>query len=128
MNNLSHDEAFGLLSKQLENPSRLESLSFKRVHYDFLKNPFLIGILAEFINKNNNLPQNSTELWENYITKRLEFDNKTKLVKLDLNTPLILKLSKKTSLISELMKINSLKEAELLELTGENLQAYLKIH
>ncbi|RKS01457.1 NACHT domain-containing NTPase [Flavobacterium sp. 102] len=126
LNNLSHDEAFGLLSKQLENPSRLESLSFKRVHYDFLKNPFLIGILAEFINKNNNLPQNSTELWENYITKRLEFDNKTKLVKLDLNTPLILKLSKKTSLISELMKINSLKEAELLELTGENLQAYLK--
>ncbi|WP_415831454.1 NACHT domain-containing protein, partial [Flavobacterium terrigena] len=126
LNNLSNDEAFKLLKKQLIDSSLIEKLPFQRIHFDFLKNPFLIEILSEYINRNNNLPNNSIQLWGNYINKRLEFDNKNKLLKLKINIPLIVNFSRKISLISELMKTNSIKETEIFELISEQTNEYLK--
>ena len=126
LTNLLSDEAFSLLNKQLNNPTLVEKLSFKIIHYDFLKNPFLIEILSDYINTTSKLPHNSIELWENYINKRLEFDNKNKLLKLKLNTPLIIKFSKRISIMCELMKVNSITEIEMFELIRDNKEEYLK--
>lgn len=116
LSNLSSDDAFLLLKNKLDNPDLINSLLFHKAPYDFLKNPFLVEILSEYINRNHNLPSNSIELWESYISKRLEFDNEDKLLKLNLNTSVIKKFSKKLSLISELMKSNSVSEEEILDL------------
>lgn len=66
---------------------------------EFLNNPFQVKLLAEYINVHRKLPSNTSELWENYINKRLSNDEKEKLKKLNLNIPLIKDLSKKISLI-----------------------------
>lgn len=126
LSDLSNEEAFTLLKKQLTDITIVDRLSFRKIHYDFLKNPFLVEILSDYINQNNSLPNNSIQLWENYIDKRLEFDKKNKLIKLNLNTSLIVKFSKKIALISELMKANSIKEDNIFELVPENMQEYLK--
>jgi hypothetical protein len=126
LNNLSNEDAFSLLKKQLHDTSVIGKMVFKSIHYDFLKNPFLVEILSDYINRNKSLPNDSIQLWGNYIDKRLEFDNKNKLLKLNINTFLILKYSKDISLISELMKVNSIKESDIFQLISEHTQEYLK--
>ncbi|QCD62858.1 NACHT domain-containing protein [Tenacibaculum maritimum] len=80
----------------------------------FLKNPFLIGIVIDYINDNQKLPTNSAELWSNYIDKRLKVDSDDKQIKKSINTTLIKFYCKKASLANELSKRSSFTEREIL--------------
>ncbi|WP_309640935.1 hypothetical protein [Flavobacterium sp.] len=93
--------------------SIIDSLSFNEMLYDFLKTPFQVEILANYINQYKKTPLNTFELWETYINTRLTHDKNDKLKKVELNTPLIKKFSKKISLINELMKSNIITEDNL---------------
>jgi hypothetical protein len=86
----------------------------------FLKNPFLVSILAEYISENQEVPTSTATLWKSYINKRLAHDRKDKLVKISIDSMLINKFSKKTSLISELMKTNVFDENSLFLILKEN--------
>ena len=86
----------------------------------FLKNPFLVSILAEYISENQEIPTSTATLWKSYVNKRLAHDRKDKLVKISIDSMLINKFSKKTSLISELMKTNVFDENSLFLILKEN--------
>lgn len=91
----------------------IDSLSFDSAITEFLKNPFQVNILADYIRENKKLPSNSSELWESYISIRLTHDDNHKLIKKGLNVPLIKRLSIKTSLVNELMQRNTISNDEL---------------
>lgn len=98
----------------------IDNLSFDSKITEFLKNPFQVNILADYIRESKKLPSNSSELWENYISIRLTHDDDDKLVKRGLNIPLIKKLSVKTSLVNELMQRNVISNDELFEVANSN--------
>jgi len=98
----------------------IDSLSFDSTITEFLKNPFQVNILADYIKENKKLPSNSSELWESYISIRLTHDDNHKLVKKGLNIPLIKRLSIKTSLVNELMQRNTISNEELYEVASSN--------
>ena len=114
LKDLTYEEGVDLLNK----------LCAKEVGYDeiqkiieFLKNPFQIKILANYIDVHSSLPNNLGELWSNYIEARFEHDDKENLKKANTNIPLLKHLSKKTSIISELMKTNTLSEDQIFRIT-----------
>jgi hypothetical protein len=98
----------------------INNLEFDSTITEFLKNPFQVNILAEYIKENKKLPSNSSELWESYINTRLTHDDNHKLVKKGLNIPLIKRLSIKTSLVNELMQRNTVSNEELYEVSSSN--------
>ncbi|MDO8316002.1 MAG: hypothetical protein Q7T12_00570 [Flavobacterium sp.] len=98
----------------------IDSLSFDCTITEFLKNPFQVNILADYIKENKKLPSNSSELWESYISVRLTHDDNHKLVKKGLNIPLIKRLSIKTSLVNELMQRNTVSNEELYQVASSN--------
>lgn len=111
---LTHEQGVELLCKKC--------VGFK---YDnklevFIKNPFLIDIVANYITEKGKSPTNTAALWKVYIDKRLAHDKKDKLNKLVIVTPLIKKYSKKISLINELMKTNIFDEDNLFEIVKHN--------
>ncbi len=98
----------------------IDSFSFDSTITEFLKNPFQVNILADYIKENKKLPSDSSELWESYISIRLTHDDNHKLVKKGLNIPLIKRLSIKTSLVNELMQRNTVSNEELYEVASSN--------
>lgn len=86
----------------------------------FLKNPFLAGILADYIMEEGKNPTSTAGLWKTYIDKRLAHDKKDKLVKLSINVMLIKKISEKTSFINELRKTNIIEEECLFKVLEKN--------
>lgn len=91
---------------------------------DFLKTPFQVEILADFINQNSKLPSNTSQLWQSYVESRLSHDKIDKLKKLSLNTPLLKNFSRKMSLVNELMKSNVINEDNLFLLTNQNVNEF----
>ncbi|MFV8344463.1 NACHT domain-containing protein [Flavobacterium sp. ZB4P13] len=125
VNRLPNFSAFYL--RDLTKAQGIELLSKKGIEfkYDskwdvFLKNPFLVSILAEYISEKEETPISTAALWKAYIEKRLAHDKKDKLVKISIDPMLINKFSKKTSLISELMKTNVFDESKLFSILKEN--------
>jgi hypothetical protein len=125
VNRLPNFSAFYL--RDLTKAQGIELLSKKGIEfkYDskwdaFLKNPFLVSILAEYISEKQETPISTAILWKAYIEKRLAHDKKDKLVKISIDPMLINKFSKKTSLISELMKTNVFDESKLFSILKEN--------
>ncbi|WP_024772913.1 NACHT domain-containing protein [Aquimarina macrocephali] len=86
----------------------------------FLRNPFQIEVLSEYINTHQKLPTNTAMLWENYIDKRLSIDTKYKQIRKGLNITLIKSYCKKISLINELRKSNVFTQDQLLKITNTN--------
>jgi hypothetical protein len=86
---------------------------------DFLKNPFQINLLADYINRNRSLPNNNLVLWESYIESRLSNDRNDKFKRTNLNIPIIKKCSSKISLINELMKSNLITEENIFDALNE---------
>lgn len=119
LRDLYYNESINLLKIKCGN-AIIDNLTFDSTSADFLKNPFHINILADYIKENKKLPSNSSELWKNYITVRLTHDDKHKLVKKSLNIPLIKRLSIKTSLVNELMQRNTVSDEELYEITSSD--------
>lgn len=114
LQDLSLKEGIGLLERKgidFEYDPKLDA---------FLKNPFLAGILAEYIMEKGKNPTSTAGLWKTYIDKRLANDRKDKLVKLSINVMLIKKFSEKTSFINELMKTNIIEEESLFKVLEKN--------
>lgn len=119
LRDLYYYESIDLLKYKCGN-TIIDSLSFDSTINEFLKNPFQVNILADYINTNKKLPSNSSELWESYISERLTHDDNHKLIKKSLNIPLIKRLSIKTSLVNELMQRNTISNDELYEVASSN--------
>jgi len=85
-----------------------------------LKNPFQVQIIANYINKTGQIPTNSSEMWEQYIDKRLMKDERFKFLRRKLNSSLIKNYSKITSLVNELMKRNTFSDDDIYEMVGRN--------
>ncbi|WP_196894731.1 NACHT domain-containing protein [Aureivirga marina] len=119
LRDLYYNESIKLLKLKCGS-SIIDKLSFDNTFIEFLKNPFQVNILADYIKENQKLPFNSSELWENYINIRLKHDDNHKLIKKSLNIPLIKRLSIKTSLINELMQRNTISNEELFEIANSN--------
>ncbi|MFH6948219.1 NACHT domain-containing protein [Flavobacterium sp. FlaQc-51] len=102
----------------------IESLSFNNSFINFLKTPFQLEILADYIKNNAQMPQNTNVLWEQYINNRFTHDKNDKLKKIALNVPALKKWSMKVSLINELMKSNIIEEEDLYAALGESTKEY----
>ncbi len=100
--------------------SIIDELNFDADILNFLRNPFQIKILSDYINTHSKLPANSAILWSSYIDKRLSQDKKDKFKKSDFNTPLIKSYSKKISLINELSGSNFFNEDQLYKIVNGN--------
>lgn len=118
LKDLSREQCIELLKHNIG--ETIQNLDFSDEVYRFLKTPFQVEILANYIKENNKLPQNISEVWEVYINSRLKIDKKDKLVKLSLNIPLIKSISKKMSLINELTNVNIITDEKLYEITKHN--------
>jgi len=119
LRDLYYDESINLLKLKCGNVI-IDRLAFDSTITEFLKNPFQVNILADYIKENKKLPSNSSELWESYISVRLTHDDNDKLIKKSLNIPLIKRLSIKTSLVNELMQRNTISNDELYKVTSSN--------
>jgi hypothetical protein len=119
LRDLYYHESINLLKLKCGN-AIIDSITFDSTIIEFLKNPFQVNILSDYIKENKKLPSNSSELWESYISLRLKHDDNHKLVKKNLNIPLIKRLSIKTSLINELMQRNTISNEELYEVVSSN--------
>lgn len=102
----------------------IDTLDFHKALTNFLKTPFQLEILANFINDKKEIPKNTTVLWETYINNRFSHDKDEKLKKISLNIPALKKWSKKISLINELMKSNIIDENNLYTSINENTKEY----
>ncbi len=118
LKDLTRSESMSLLEQKCGNI--IHGLNFNEMHYDFVKTPFQVQILANYINQYKKVPLNTSELWETYINTRLQHDRNEKLKKINLNTPLIKKYSKKVSLINELMKSNTITEDNLFSIMKDH--------
>lgn len=118
LQDLTYDEGIDLLKK------KCKGFNLANKFHAFLKTPFLIGILADYIAEKNEAPANTANLWKVYIDKRLAHDKKNKLIKITIDPLLIKKYSKKTALVNELMKTNIFEEEHLYSILKEN-SAYL---
>lgn len=102
----------------------VDTLDFHTRLTNFLKTPFQLEILANFINDKKEIPKNTTILWETYINNRFSHDKDEKLKKISLNAPALKKWSKKISLINELMKSNIIDENNLYTSINEDTKEF----
>lgn len=102
----------------------MDSLYYSSAYNSFLKTPFQLEILADFIKNKKQIPSNMTALWEQYINSRLSHDKNDKLKKAALNIPALKKWSMKLSLINELMKTNVIGDEDLYTILGESSREY----
>jgi hypothetical protein len=102
----------------------VDTLDFHTRLTNFLKTPFQLEILANFINDKKEIPKNTTILWETYINNRFSHDKDEKLKKISLNVPALKKWSKKISLINELMKSNIIDENNLYTSINEDTKEF----
>ncbi|WCC43302.1 hypothetical protein PJJ26_05615 [Tenacibaculum finnmarkense] len=79
----------------------------------FLKNPNALKIVCNYIKVKNELPKNTSELWQIYIDERLKGDSKYKFIKKKIKSPLIKKYSKKIAFINELTNTTIVSENNL---------------
>lgn len=96
--------------------SIIDDFDFNQNHLTFLRNPFQIKILSEYINTHKKLPSNTAILWKSYIDERLSYDTSDKFKRIALNPPLIKSYSKKISLINELRKSNVFNQDQLFKI------------
>ncbi|MEO8235766.1 MAG: hypothetical protein ABI549_10165 [Flavobacterium sp.] len=118
LKDLTQFESLELLKKKCGNI--IDTIGYQDMLLDFLKTPFHIEIVADFINKKQTLPKNTADLWKTYITNRLTIDENDKLKKITLNIALIEEYSKKTSVINEFMKTNTFEENNLFKILNKN--------
>lgn len=95
-------------------------LNVKGLDSSFLKSPFQINILANYINEKKSLPTNNAELWKEYIEGRFSIDENEKQKKIILDVTLITDYCKKISLINELMQTNVFDETNLFKIVNKN--------
>jgi hypothetical protein len=98
----------------------IDSFRFDDMIANFLRSPFQINILANYINEKKKFPSNTAELWKTYIDSRLSTDENDKLKKVSLNIPVIEEFSKKASLVNELMKTNIIDENNIFKIVKKN--------
>lgn len=114
LEDLTFEQGKILLNKKIDNKLQFD-ISSNNLIMDFLKNPFQINLLSDYINENKSLPSNNLVLWESYINTSLSNDRKNKFKRINLNIPVIKKCSSKISLINELMKSNLIVEENIFD-------------
>jgi hypothetical protein len=124
LKDLSQYESLELLKIKCGNI--IDKIGYQDALLDFLKTPFHIEIVADFINQKQTLPKNTAELWKTYISNRLTVDENEKLKKITLNIPLIEEFSKKTSIINEFMKSNTFDESNLFRILNKNSNEFIE--
>ncbi len=118
LKDFSYDESFNLLEKLCPNVN-IRDFSFNNKHLDFIKSPQQTEILAEYINKNNQLTNNFSELWRTYIEQRLK-DNVDKLEKRPYDSFLFTNEAPKIGIVGELMQTTSLSKKHLKKLLNNS--------
>lgn len=118
LKNLTQYESLELLKKKCGNI--IDTIGNQDILLDFLKTPFHIEIVADFINQQQALPKNTADLWKTYIISRLSIDENDKLKKIKLDITLIEEYSKKISIINEFMKTNTFDENNLFKVLNKN--------
>ena len=83
LKNLTQYESLELLKKKCGNI--IDTIGNQDILLDFLKTPFHIEIVADFINQQQALPKNTADLWKTYIISRLSIDENDKLKKIKLD-------------------------------------------
>jgi hypothetical protein len=114
LQDLNYDQGIELLQKKCKN------FVLENRFNTFLKTPFLIDILAEYILDKKEGPSSTANLWKVYIDRRLAHDRKNKLVKISIDPMLIKKYSRKTALIKELTRSSVFDEENLYSIVKEN--------
>jgi hypothetical protein len=122
LNDFSYNQSIELLKNKCG--KTFNDLDMRDLKVSFLKSPFQINILANYINEKKNLPTNITELWKIYIENRFFVDENDKLKKILLDVTLIADYCKRISLINELMKTNIFDEKDLFKIVKKNLQDF----
>lgn len=118
LKDLNQYESIELLKKNCEDD--LEDFTFSNQLYNFLKTPFHVKILSDYINVEKKIPTNITSLWEQYISGRLSHDKQEKLRKTPIVIQFLKKWSSKVALVNELMKSNTITVDQLYTLIREN--------
>ncbi|MEM5564741.1 hypothetical protein WNY78_06480 [Psychroserpens sp. AS72] len=118
MKELEYTESIDFLKKLCN--ATIDHIEFNQISRSFLKNPFQIKILANYLNAFNSLPINSATLWESYINERLKNDAVEKQKRKKFNSSLIKSQSQRVSLINELMKTSTINEDLLLKVFNDN--------
>jgi hypothetical protein len=114
LEDLIFEQGIILLNNKIDNYIKYDIFNNNLI-IDFLKNPFQINLLADYINRNKSLPNNNLVLWESYVESRLSNDRNEKFKRTSLNIPIIKKCSSKISLINELMKSNLITEENIFD-------------
>ena len=115
---LPYHKGMELLEKKCG--SIVHKLRFDVNSNTFLRNPYQIKVLSDYINTHGKLPANRALLWTNYIEERFKEDTTDKLKKSKLNTSLIRSFSKKISLINELCHTNVFNEDQIFKIAKGN--------
>ena len=118
LKDLTQQESLELLKKKCGNI--IDTIGYQDILLEFLKTPFHIEIVADFINQKLILPKSTADLWSTYITNRLSIDQNDKLKKQILNIALIEEFSKKVSVVNEFMKTNTFDESNLFKIVNKN--------
>ncbi len=118
LKDLEYNQSIELLKNRCGNI--LDSFNLNELDVSFLKSPFQVNVLANYINEKKSLPTNNAELWKEYIESRFSIDENVKLKKITLDVTLINDYCKKISLINELMQTNVFDEDNLLKIVKKN--------
>lgn len=118
LKDLSYDESIKLLQKLCRHIN-IKDFTLNNRHLEFIRTPQQTEILAEYINKNNKLSNNFSELWGAYIEQRLK-DNYGKLEKRPYDNFLFTNEAPKVGVIGELMQTTVLSKTDLKKLLNNN--------
>jgi len=118
LKDLSYDQSIEFLKNKCG--EIIDSFNLNEFDVSFLKSPFQINILANYVNEKKSLPTNNAELWKAYIDGRLSIDENEKLKKIKLDVTLINDYCKKICLINELMHTNIFDENNLFKVVKKN--------
>ncbi|WJS94356.1 hypothetical protein NYQ10_19930 [Flavobacterium johnsoniae] len=118
LKDLMYDQSIELLKNKCGDI--VDSLNLNELDVSFLKSPFQVNILANYVNDKKKLPTNNAELWKEYIESRFFIDENEKLKKITLDITLINDYCKKISLINELMQTNIFGEDDLFKIVKKD--------
>jgi hypothetical protein len=118
LKDLSYNQSVDLLKNKCGDI--VNTFDLTSLNANFLKSPFQIDILANYINDKQTIPTNIAQLWKTYIENRFSIDECDKLKKVSLDITMINDYCKKVSLINELMKTNVINETYLLRILKKN--------
>ena len=125
LSNLSWQDSVDFLNKEGVGPIA-EEIQRKRL-YEFVRTPFYLIALVDYYKEKKHLPENKGELYEFFIDRRLDQEEKLRLKQNSEMTSRGKMLLGKMAVAIQLMGVNSIKKEELLTLYDNNYDDYNRV-